>query len=448
MRRSRSRIAFTLGIVCAVVLSACGSDGKKTDTTTTLAAAAPTTTTATSSSAAASTPESSAPSSDPATTEPPATDAPTTTVGAPTGDPIVIGSALAETGIGNLKAIADGFEAFEKYANTAGGFGGRPGDLKRCDTQNDPQKATDCARGFADDSSMVIAMGSGRNGDVLASTMAAAADPMAYLCPGVSNPSEGVAPNSFCLYAGSPMGYYASMVYMKDTLHLTKGQFTTADSPAGHATAALLKKLGESLGLTINDSYFATTQADFLPVAQEALSSGAEFLLFGFGVPGELAMAQALATLGSTLPFGTWSALMPTESLAQLKDAKYTIVSDAVLPDAKVGDDPELTLYRQWMESAGYADEIGDSSLQGWMAGRTLQIAIGQLVTGGTEINRANLLKLLRTGTFDVPLFADSLSLTKAPKTEGFSSVAGPTVKVAVADGGLRKITDISVTLP
>jgi ABC-type branched-subunit amino acid transport system substrate-binding protein len=366
----------------------------------------------------------------------------------PSGTPVGIASLVAETGSGNLKGMADGLQAFVDYANTdGGGFGGRPGALHRCDTKNDAQVATECARTAAGDASTVVAMGNGRNGDVLSATLAGAADPVAYVCPGVSHPSEGMAASGFCLYAGSPAGFYSALQYMKQK-GLAKGYYTTADSAGGHATGKLLTQFAQGLGMTLAQAYFPTTQSDFLPVAQAAMAAKPDFILFAAGVPQELSLAQAFVTLGSTIPMGTWSALLPSDSQTQLKDAKFTIVVDAAVPDAATSNDPEVKLYRQWMGKGGHTDELGDSSLQGWLVGRTMQAVAKQLATGGKELNRPGIVQALKTGTFAIPLLGD-LSLSKAPKTTpGFVTVADPTVHIATVDKGQKTILDQTATLP
>ncbi|MDQ1395723.1 MAG: branched-chain amino acid transport system substrate-binding protein [Acidimicrobiaceae bacterium] len=373
---------------------------------------------------------------------------PTSAVAKPTGTPVGISSLVPETGAGNLKGMADGLQAFVDYANADdGGFGGHPGALHRCDTKNDAQVATECARTAAADPSIVAAMGNGRNGDVLSSTVAAASDPLAYVCPGVSNPLEGTAKTGFCLYAGSPAGFYAALQHMKEK-GLVKGYYTTTDSQAGHATGNLLSQFAQGLGMTLQQGYYPATQSDFLPVAQAAMGAKPDFVLFAGGVPQELSLAQAFVTLGSSIPMGSWSALLPTDSQNQLKDAKYTIVVDAAVPDAATSSDPEIQRYRQWMGQDGHSDEFGDSSLQGWLVGRTMQAVTKQLATGGGQISRSGVLNALKTGTVSVPLLGD-LSLSKAPKsTPGFVTVAGSTVHIATIDGGRKTITDKTSTLP
>jgi ABC-type branched-subunit amino acid transport system substrate-binding protein len=371
-------------------------------------------------------------------------------VAAPTGTPVGVGLIVPDTGAGNLKAEGDGFEAFVAYANAKlGGFGGRPGAVTRCDYANDAGKVADCARKAADDKSEVVAVGAGRFGDVIVNTVGAASDPMPYVCPAQNRPAEGTASNSFCMYAGSPMGYFASLTYMHGK-NLKNGYFTTADSDAGHATGAIVEGMAKSLGMTVKSAYFATSQSDFLPVAQAALSAKPDFVLIGAGVPQELSMAQAFQTLGSSVPLGTWASLLPQSSLDQLKGAKFTIVFDSLVPDAATSSDPEVVTYRDFMKQKGYGtEELGDLSLQGWLAGRTIQDATNQLKTAGKDITRANLLTTLRTGDFKVPLLPSSLSLSKAPKqTVGYTSVANPTVKVATFENGQRTILDLTATLP
>ena len=159
-------------------------------------------------------------------------------------------------------------------------------------------------------------------------------------------------------------------------------------------------------------------------------------------------MAQAFVTLGNTKPIGTWSALLPQASLDQLKAAKFPIISDAVVPDATTSDDPEIVLYRTWMAKQGFGSELGDISLIAWLSGRAIQDAANQLQAAGTTATRAEILKILRTGSVNVPLLPSPLSLANAPKTEGFASVANPTVSMSIFENGKRTVTDNKATLP
>jgi hypothetical protein len=107
-----------------------------------------------------------------------------------------------------------------------------------------------------------------------------------------------------------------------------------------------------------------------------------------------------------------------------------------------------MVLYRTWMKSSGGGAEIGDLSLQGWLVGRTMQAAAVKAGAGGGALNRPGILRALRTQELTVPLLPP-LSLAKAPKqTPGYSSVANPTVHVALFQGGEKKILGLTATLP
>src|SRR5262249_39089586 len=155
------------------------------------------------------------------------------------------------------------------------------------------------------------------------------------------NAAEGNSPNTFCLYAGSPMGTYAALKYFSEQ-GLKKGYFFTADSDAGHGTAQFTKNFAEGMGMTIDAAFFPPAQADFLPVAQAALAAKPDFIMIGAAPAQELAILQAFQTLNSDVPIGTWSALVPPSSIDQIKDAKFYIATDSLTPDPATSDDPEI----------------------------------------------------------------------------------------------------------
>jgi branched-chain amino acid transport system substrate-binding protein len=422
--------------VTAVGLAACGSSSKGASSTTTAAPTSQTT-------AAAATTAPATTASGGAT---PAGSATTATPAAPSGTPFVIGSSTPDTGQGNLKAVGDGLAAFVAYANAdGGGFGGHPGQLKRCDYANDPQKASDCARQIADDASIAVAMSTGRYASTAVSTLGSATPPVPYVCPGVNNAAEGNSANTYCLYAGSPAGTYAALTYFASQ-GLKKGYFFTADSDAGHGTAQFTTTFAQGLGQTIEAAFFPTAQADFLPVAQAALAAKPDFIMIGAAPAQELAIFQAFKTLGSTTPIGTWSGLVPQSSIDQLKDAKFYVSMDALTPSASSSNDPEIALYRKWMQSQSYSDEIGDLSLDAWLVGRAMQSAANQ---SKNELSRTAIMNVLRQGELTVPLLKNPVSLKNAPtKTPGYSSVANPTTGIALVKNGAKQFLDQTATIP
>jgi ABC-type branched-subunit amino acid transport system substrate-binding protein len=371
---------------------------------------------------------------------------------APTGTPVGIATINPDTGTGNLKAIGDGLAAFIAYANTTQGFAGRPGVQKRCDYANDPGKAADCARtAVADPSVVVAAAGEGRYSDSVVSTEVSASDPLGNVCPGLNTPGEGKASNTFCLGAGSDIYNYLDMSYLKkQNPSFAKGYCITADSAAGHNTCTTAANHATAMGLSMSQAYFPPTQADFLPVAQAAIAAKPDFILFGAGLAQELAIARAFMTLGSTIPMGSYGVLLPQSSITQLAAAKFPIVVDAQFADAAASSDPEIQLYRQWMQKQSYGDEIGELSLSGWIAGRVVQRVVVETTSPGSPTTRAKILNFLRTGQFTgIPLEPSPLSLQLAPKqSPGLTSVANPSAHVALIQKGQKTVLEDTVALP
>jgi ABC-type branched-subunit amino acid transport system substrate-binding protein len=390
-------------------------------------------------------------SSKSSTSAPGSTSASPAASAAPSGTPIGIATINPDTGAGNLKAIGDGLAAFIAYANTTQGFGGRPGEQKRCDYANDPGKAADCARtAVADPSIVVAAAGEGRYSDSVVSLEASATDPLGNVCPGLNTPGEGKATNTFCLGAGSDIYNYLDMSYLKkQNPKFAKGYCITADSAAGHNTCTTAANHASSMGMSVSQAYFPPTQADFLPVAQAAIATKPDFILFGAGPAQELAIARAFMTLGSTIPMGTYGVLLPQSSITQLASAKFPIVVDAQFADAAASSDPEIQLYRQWMQKQSYGDEIGELSLSGWIAGRVVQRVVTE-TSSGSPTSRAKILNFLRTGQLTgIPLEPSPLSLQLAPKqSPGLTSVANPSAHVALIQKGQKTVLEDTVALP
>jgi ABC-type branched-subunit amino acid transport system substrate-binding protein len=370
----------------------------------------------------------------------------------PSGTAIGIATINPDTGTGNLKAIGDGLAAFIAYANTAQGFAGRPGVQKRCDYANDPGKAADCARtAVADSSILVAAAGEGRYADSVVSSEVSATDPLGNVCPGLNTPGEGKSSNTFCLGAGSDIYNYLDMSYLKrQNPKFAKGYCITPDSAAGHNTCGTAASYATSMGMSVSQAYFPPTQADFLPVAQAAIAAKPDFVLFGAGPAQELAIARAFMTLGSSIPMGTYGELLPQSSVTQLSSARFPIVVDAQFPDAATSSDPEIQLYRQWMQKQGYGDEVGELSLSGWIAGRVVQRVVTETTSAGSPTTRAKILNFLRTGQLmGIPLEPSPLSLQSAPKqVAGLTSVANPSAHVALIQKGQKTVLNDTVALP
>lgn len=370
----------------------------------------------------------------------------------PTGTPVEFGAIGSETGTGaSGKPTNDGLAAFIAYANSTTGFGGRPGKLDRCDDMLDPQKATDCARNTVGNTAIIASTVSGRQAGVEIPEFEKAADPMPDVCGSANSPQELTSPIGFCLSAGSLFYNYLDMSYLKSkNSNFSKGYFITADSTAGHQTGAAAATLAQGLGLTLTQAYFPPAQTDFLPVAQAALAAKPDFLLIGAAPAQELSLLQALITLNSTVPLGTYSQLIPNANYPQIASAKFQIVMDAPFPDAATSTDPEVTLYRTWMSKEGYSSELGSGSLQGWVTGEVFQAAADAVKKSGGDLTRANILKSLRTGTFtNLPLLVSPLSLANAPKkTAGYNNLANATENVGTIQAGKYSFLTDTVTLP
>jgi ABC-type branched-subunit amino acid transport system substrate-binding protein len=405
-----------------------------------------------SSSHSSSSASSSSPSSSSASSSSASNPATTAAAGPPSGTPVGIATINPDTGAGNLKPVGDGLAAFIAYANTTQGFGGRPGVQRRCDYANDPGKAADCARTeVADTSVLVAAGGEGRYSDVVVSTEAGATDPLPNVCAGLNTPGEGKATNTICLAAGSDIYNYLDMSYFKKhNPAFVKGYCITADSAAGHNTCGTAAGYATGLGMTLTQAFFSPTTADFLPVAQAALGAKADFILLGAAPVQELALVKALITLGSTTPIGTYSILLPQSSLPQIAAANFPIAVDAQFPDEATSTDPEIVLFRNWMQKQGFGAEIGDLSLSGWIAGRVVQAAVAATNTVAAPTTRAKILTFLRTAPITgIPLEPDPLSLQLAPKqTPGLTSVANPSAHVALIQHGQKTITNETVAIP
>jgi branched-chain amino acid transport system substrate-binding protein len=365
------------------------------------------------------------------------------------GSPIGVASINTETGAGNLKPMADGFAAFTAYVNAQGGIDGHPLVQHRCDTDNDAQLAATCSRNAVDDKLIIVAAGGEEKfAPSVMGTLAAATDPMGYICPGPVVTSENSAPNSFCLGAGTGISFYLDTKYAQDQYHVKSSAMITGDTTDGHNTGAFFAKQAEALGVKLSQTYFSPTTPDFLPVVQGVLAQKPDYIWLGAAPTQEAQVLQALVTLGSTVPVGTLASLVPVTTTREIASADYPLIFDSSLPDISTSSDPEIAIYKTWMQKQGLSDSIGPLSLQGWLSGRVVQKAIEQI--GADKVTRANMMALLRTGTIkDVPLMPATLGLIDAPKqTPGLTSCANPSAYVAVMKKGVTTVTDTKVTLP
>jgi hypothetical protein len=307
--------------VATLVAAGCGSDGDSSS------APAPTD---------ATTPDTTdAPS---ATDAPPATDAPAstdvpdtteggddgdftsrvTTLGAPTGEPMVIGLINTEGVPGlDLPEIREDIQATFDYLNEHGGFGGRPLELKTCATKAAPETSQSCAQEIAGSGVELVLLGL----DLFPAypTFDASSLPVIGLLPIL--PGDYTANALFVTGGNATLGAGMAGV-AKEKFDAKSVGIISADNPGSSATAAALTASLDKVGIPYVSITGGNeeTDAGYQGLMVQANANDPDLLVSLYDNAGCIGTMRGRAALGITTPVLAASSCAATEVIDQVGD--------------------------------------------------------------------------------------------------------------------------------
>lgn len=231
----------------------------------------------------------------------------------PTGDPILVGIS-APLGLAFGAALTRGAQSWEYHVNTTGGIDGRPVELRICDDEGTPERATDCARSFIDDDIQVV----------LSFSTTGANQALDSLLDGRivirSNPND--APDSSgTFFQSAPtvaQTLEALMQFAVDRGYSTLGQVaaTDADGEAAVAAYASVVETFDELELVVARVDPNDVQAG--SQISRLVADGAEIIAIQFTGPGGISVVKAYLNLGLDIPITLNSANVTEDFIALL----------------------------------------------------------------------------------------------------------------------------------
>jgi branched-chain amino acid transport system substrate-binding protein len=291
------------------------------------------------------------------------------TSGGLSGDPVVLGVQSQDTGASAYPQSTYGAEAAEWYINNElGGIGGRPVELDICSGDGTPETGVNCANHFVTDDIPVV-FDAYDQGSVGAMTpiLGEAGIPIVGTLAG-----QGVAESAeygTAFYFSGPLETSAlGMVTVLSDEGASTAALAVNDLPSSHGYVdALVKPLGEGVGLDVTAVYTTIDNLNYQVLAQTELASDPD-------VAGVIALPEEACTgLVGALRQNGFEGTMFAGSCSQFieelgGDAAGAIVQPRLWVPRSYDNAPsevqeQLDAFATAMEAVGYEDEQSARSL-------------------------------------------------------------------------------------
>jgi branched-chain amino acid transport system substrate-binding protein len=285
------------------------------------------------------------------------------------GEPVVIGVQSLDTGAVAYPQNTYGAEAAEWYINNElGGIGGRPVQLDICSGDGTPETGVNCANHFvSEDAPVVFDAYDGTSVGAMTPILAEAGIPIVGTLAG-----QGVAEAAeygTAFYFSGPLETSAlGMVTVLAESGASTAALAVTDAPSSHGYVdALVKPLGEELGLDVTGVYTTVDNLNYQVLAQTELASDPD-------VAGVIALPEDACTgLIQALRQNGFEGTMFAGSCSQFieelgGDAAGAIVQPRLWVPRSYDNAPaevqeELDAFATAMEAVGHEDEQSARSL-------------------------------------------------------------------------------------
>jgi branched-chain amino acid transport system substrate-binding protein len=285
------------------------------------------------------------------------------------GEPVVIGVQSLDTGAVAYPQNTYGAEAAEWYINNElGGIGGRPIELDICSGDGTPETGVNCANHFVtEDVPVVFDAYDGTSVGAMTPILAEAGIPIVGTLAG-----QGVAESAeygTAFYFSGPLETSAlGMVTVLADSGASTAALAVTDAPSSHGYVdALVKPLGEGVGLDVTAVYTTVDNLNYQVLAQTELASDPD-------VAGVIALPEDACTgLVGALRQNGFEGTMFAGSCSQFieelgGDAAGAIVQPRLWVPRTYDNAPsevqeELDAFATAMEAVGYEDEQSARSL-------------------------------------------------------------------------------------
>jgi ABC-type branched-subunit amino acid transport system substrate-binding protein len=316
-----------------------------------------------------------------------------------TGEPIVLTVISERTGPAAALQMGDGAVAAAQEINAAGGIGGRPIEVKLCDTQDDPNQAVSCAGDAADGSTMaLVATQTIHEAGVLPITDAAG---LANVGSFPITPAGYGSPNSFPLSGGGPFSLIGSIKAMQRSgAHITSLVVPDYGAAADALVGLLRNILGDAVGPTVK---VPALTPDLTPYVAAA-TDGADAVVGSMADDDLIRFVRTFRESGSDIPLGLLN-MDPERIAKELGNAGEGAIITTFYKPVALKDDPDVKRFVAAMEAAKVP--IRSSAELGYASVYLFVDAANRVLAGGGTLDRASILQMLGTITdFDIGLFA------------------------------------------
>jgi ABC-type branched-subunit amino acid transport system substrate-binding protein len=343
---------------------------------------------------------------------------------------ITLGITNDDAGNGfDLPLFADGFAAWVKAVDAAGGIDGYKILTVRCNDQGDAAGTQTCARQVINNKKVVGDMGFEAYSVVDEPLFQAAGLSFIHPYPvGGSDYSE----STLTINAGTLGAYALLPFWLSENRHVTKiavirtGVTDTLDVPQ------LVKAACAASGRCklVADIPYPIGTSDFSSYVLQAEAAKAQAIVVGAQLADIVRIFQGGQSVGFN---GVWGipgvSNIPSVHTAANKSGA-TVYAEADYPNI-AGNTPGMAAYRTAMTKAGFADEISQSSLGSYAVGLVYGAAIKAI--GASKVTRASLHNfLLHKNLLNVTLEPPVLGRSQAPKNPNFAAVGTSSAYVTV----------------
>ena len=328
---------------------------------------------------------------------------------ASTGDPITIMTIgefeVAAAGSANPE-VSGGVEARAQAINKAGGLKDASGathklKVKVCNTNNDPNQATQCARDAVDLGVAAVVGNFTALGGSVYPTLEAAGIPS--IGPTASDPTSLTSPVSFPLQSGIP-GIFYDMPRILAQAGSTKISLVYPDLAAAAQLVPIVDLAATAAGVeVVNKISVPLDAADLAPQVEAATANGADGIMAVVIGDQTGRLIQGLDQTGYDGALTTASAFLTPALIKQLGkqlDGTFVVLN---YPPSSAKKVPGIKAFNKDMKTFDKSLGLTDSALNSWLATYVFE----KTVSGLDKITSASVLAALNA-TADV----DTLGLT------------------------------------
>jgi ABC-type branched-subunit amino acid transport system substrate-binding protein len=276
---------------------------------------------------------------------------------------VVVGAIASIDGpFANIATAQAAVEAWARGVNARGGLGARHQKIKMvfCNTKDDPNLATACAREMVTDHAVAV-LGSDTINDALTMPILAAAH-IPNLANGGAAPLEFTSPYSYPLDNGGYLPWEPLIVFDAKKLHDSVAWFVI-DVPIGRQNGAIIENDIRPVVKFTGTVYVPPTTADFAPVVQQAKQGNPTSIALFTASPQAGSFVRAAAAANAGFKHYLWQGVDASIFATVPDSARDKVISAAsVKPVSVLQKEHNQMLKRMVADLIAYKKATGDAN--------------------------------------------------------------------------------------